>query len=112
MNSQFKQIAYAILAFAGLVITWYFNLEYFAIEGNTLTSFIADNKLNAASSSVWYDVLIAYLAGVLFIFLEAKRIGMRYWWVYLIASTTIAFAFGLPLFLLMRERHLQKLGQQ
>ena len=112
MNSQSKQIVYAILAFAGLAVTCYFNFQYFGIEGNTLKSFIADNKLNAASASVWYDVLIAYIAGVFFIYYESKRIGMRHWWVYLILSTTIAFAFGLPLFLFMRERHLQKQEQQ
>ena len=111
MNSQSKQIVYGILAIGGLVVTWYFNFQYLGIEGNTLKSFIADNKLNAASASVWYDVLIAYIAGVFFIYYESKRIGMRFWWVYLILSTTVAFAFGLPLFLLMRERHLHQQEQ-
>jgi len=111
MNSTTKQIIYAILAIVGLVVTWYFNFQYLGIEGNNIKSFIADNKLNAASSSVWYDVIIAYIASVFFFYFESKRIGMSFWWVYWILSTCLAIAFGLPLYLLMRERHLQKQAQ-
>jgi len=108
MNSTVKQIVYAILAILGIAVTWYFNLQYFAIEDTSLSSFIADNKLNPASTSVWYDVCIAYLAGIFFIYHESKRLKMPYWWMYAILSTCIAFAFGLPLYLLMRERHLSQ----
>lgn len=108
MNSTTKQLIYGVLAILGLVVTWYFNLQYFALDDTSLKSFIADNKLNPASSSVWYDVMIAYIASVFFFYFESKRIRMNFWWVYWILSTCLAIAFGLPLYLLMRERHLQK----
>lgn len=38
---------------------------------------------------------------------EARRLGMRHLWVYVLGTVLVAFAFTCPLFLLMRERHLQ-----
>ena len=111
MNSKTKQAVYAIFALLGLVITWYYNLQYLSVDGNNILTFISDNKLNAASTSVWYDVLIAAFAAIFLMYHEAKRIGMKFWWVYAVLSCTVAIAFGLPLFLLMRERHLHQQEQ-
>jgi len=108
MKSSSKQIIYGILAFLGLFVTWYYNHQYLSIDGNTLRTYMSDNKLNAASASVWYDVIIVYIASVFFFYFESKRIGVTFWWLYWILSTTVAIAFGLPLYLLMRERHLSK----
>ena len=38
-----------------------------------------------------------------------ERLGMR-WWVYLLATFLIAFAFACPLFLMMRERRLRAIA--
>jgi len=38
--------------------------------------------------------------------IEARRIGMKKVWVYLLLSGVTALAFTFPLFLAMRERHL------
>ena len=108
MNSNTKQIIFGLFAIAGILFTWYYNFQYLAIDGNDLSTFIADNKLNLASSSVWYDVLIVAFAAIFWMYHEAKRIGMKFWYLYAIVSLVIAIAFGLPFFLLMRERHLQK----
>lgn len=108
MSSKAKQMVYGIFAIAGLCITWYYNFQYLSIDGNNISTFISDNKLNLASSSVWYDVIIAAFAAIFWMYHEAKRIGMKFWWAYGIVSCTIAIAFGLPFFLLMRERHLHK----
>jgi hypothetical protein len=41
---------------------------------------------------------------------EARRLEMRNWWVDLLVTFVIAFAFSFPLFLLMRERKLPRGG--
>ncbi len=48
----------------------------------------------------------AFLAGALFVLLEGRRTGMRNAWVYVVLASVVAFAFGFPLFLWARERHL------
>lgn len=40
--------------------------------------------------------------------IEARRLRMRAWWAYVVATFMIAFACAFPLFLLMREAHLQR----
>ncbi len=57
-----------------------------------------------------YDLGIVAVAGVIFMFVEAKRIGMKRVWVLVVLSGITAMAFVFPLFLALRERHLEKSG--
>lgn len=89
---------------AGLVTAWVFN-GLAVIEGA--------NYLDAwfGSSVDWVlslDLLIVAVAGSAFMIMEAKRLGMRYVWLYILGSSFTAFAFTFPLFLAMRERALDK----
>ena len=92
------------ISVAGLITAWVFN-GLAVIEGA--------NHLDAwfGSSVDWVlslDLLIVALAGSAWMIFEAKRLGMRFVWVYILASGLTAFAFTLPLFLAMRERTLGK----
>lgn len=57
-----------------------------------------------------YDLGIVAVAGVIFMFVEAKRIGMKRVWILVVLSGITAMAFVFPLFLALRERHLEKSG--
>ncbi|MFM6968082.1 MAG: DUF2834 domain-containing protein [Microbacteriaceae bacterium] len=67
-------------------------------------------------SSAWFgtavdwvlsaDLSVVAIAAVVFMFAEAKRIGMKKVWVYVALSGVTAMAFTFPLFLAMRERRL------
>jgi uncharacterized membrane protein HdeD (DUF308 family) len=59
-----------------------------------------------AVTSLTIDLLIVAIAGSILVIVEARRLGMRHAWLYLVISGITAFAFGFPLFLAMRERHL------
>jgi hypothetical protein len=37
---------------------------------------------------------------------ESRRIGMKFWWLFVFGSFITAIAFAFPLFLAFRERHL------
>jgi hypothetical protein len=50
------------------------------------------------------DLLVAFLAGAIFMIAEGRRLGMRRSWVLVVLSVVLAFAFAFPLFLLLRER--------
>jgi putative Ca2+/H+ antiporter (TMEM165/GDT1 family) len=50
------------------------------------------------------DLAIAFVAFALWAAWEGRRIGMRTWWVPIPASLLVGLCFGLPLFLLLRER--------
>lgn len=110
-SSVSRQIIYGTLALAGLFATWFFNLQFIEFYGDfELDVFIADNYVNPASASITNDILVAALTFVFWLYVESKRLGMRFWWIYGILTFGIAIAFAFPLFLLMRERRLTLLG--
>jgi hypothetical protein len=99
-------IVYAILAFLGAVLPMYFNIEYMA-AGLSMSEFMVAAFANPASSSFAMDLLIGCTAFVAWMITEARKLGMRRWWVYIVLTFLIAFAFAFPFFLFMRERHLR-----
>ena len=63
---------------------------------------------NPAVSSLSIDLLIVAAAASIFIIIEGRRLGIRWYWVYVVASFVTAIAFTFPLFLAVRERHLAR----
>jgi len=96
---------YLGLAIAGLVGTWTLN----ALAIVQMRDFIGDwVGSGAAVSSLTVDLLIAAVAGCILIIVEARRLGMKRAWLYVVLSGLTAFAFTFPLFLAMRERALTR----
>ncbi|MBW3671142.1 MAG: DUF2834 domain-containing protein [Acidobacteria bacterium] len=107
-----REAVYTLLALAGLIAPWYFNIRY-AAQGGSLLDLGGAIRLafaNPVSSSLSVDVLIAFAVFIVWVLPEARRIGMRAGWIYPVLGFLIAFAFAFPLFLLMRERHLRLEG--
>ena len=102
---QFKQAMYALLAVAGLLATAHFNSQFVAQRGTfNVLDFIAAGFVNPAAASISCDITVAFLAFVVWLPGEARRSGVRNWWLYAVVGLIVAFAFALPLFLLARER--------
>ena len=96
-------IVYLVLAIAGLVGTWTFN----ALAIVQMRDFIGDWVNSGPSvSSLTVDLLVVAVAGGILIIVEAKRLGMKRAWLYVVLSGITAFAFTFPLFLAMRQRRL------
>jgi len=53
-------------------------------------------------------VIVSGVALWLFVAIEGRRIGMRRRWAPLLGLLTVGVSLGLPLFLYMRERHLDR----
>jgi uncharacterized protein DUF2834 len=60
------------------------------------------------STQLLLDLVIASLAFFAWAAFEGPRVGIRRWWVCIPATLLVGLCFGLPLFLLMRERALQR----
>lgn len=108
-----REIFYALAALAGLLLPWYFNLEFAQQTGTLLDlgTFIGQSLSTPASSSLTMDLTVAFVVFVVWSVIEGRRIGLRSWWVYPLLGTFVAFACAFPLFLLMRERRLRQLAQ-
>ena len=106
------QLVYLLLAGAGAILTWYYNLQFSMVtEGFfDLGEFISGGMANPAAASLTMDITIAAMTGFVWIIIEARRLKMRHSWLYILLGGTIAFAFAFPLFLFMRERKLSAPG--
>lgn len=104
-------IAYGLLAVLALVGTWGNNVQYLPLGflGANLR-FWQDTLANPASRSITADVLFLFVAVSIWMFLEARRLSMRGAWLYVILGVFIAISVTFPLFLLNRERALQRQG--
>ena len=103
-----KEYVYAVLAVAGLVLTWYHNLHFLADTGSLdIRDFIAACFVNHASASIAWDVSIAAATFLTWSYVEARRLQMTRWWLIPVLTFGVALAFAFPLFLLLRERKLR-----
>ncbi|MGE2718620.1 DUF2834 domain-containing protein [Mycolicibacterium celeriflavum] len=75
-----------------------------------LRVFWEDTKVNPASRSITVDIALFLLAAVIFMVYEARKHGIRFVWVYVIASFFIAISVTFPLFLLARELRIHRTG--
>lgn len=105
-ESSIRYWSFLALSAVGLVTAWVFNgLAVMNGEdyGVAWTGSAVDWVLTA-------DLSIVAIAAVIFMFAEARRVGMKRVWIYVLLSMVTAMAFTFPLFLAMRERALA--GQQ
>jgi len=109
-NLNLIQICYLLLAVTGLCVTWYFNLQAMAANPDfSLVAFISDNYVNPSSASIANDILVVCVVFFIWCYHESKRLGLKFWWLYIPLSLVVAIAVAFPVFLFMRERKLQSL---
>ena len=105
---------YLSLAVAGGVLPWLANLDYIHINGAStdLGLFVQLANANPAAQSLSRDLLVSASAITIWMVSEQRRLQIRgFTWV-MLSCVTIAFAFGAPLFLCLRERRLLELERQ
>ena len=112
MSSVVRQLIFGTLAATGAVATWYHNVKFMiATGGFSLSEFVSACYVNAASSSLTNDALIAAITFIFFSYFETRRLRMKNWWIYVVLTLSIAVAFAFPLFMIMRERAVARADQ-
>lgn len=102
--SVVRQTTYGVLAAVGAVGTVTNNLAH---RGSAL-GFLTDATATPAARSVAIDLAVLATACVVLVLVESRRLGIRRPWVYLVLCGVVAAAFAIPLFLLVRERALER----
>ena len=104
-----REMVYAILVALGALLPMYYNVQYLGAGGNLLVDFFTAPMQSAVTASLLFDLLIAFTAYNVLLFAEGRTLGARGFWLCVLVSWLVAFAAGLPLFLLLRERQ-KRLG--
>lgn len=103
-------VLFGLVAAAALVTTWSQNLAYF--EGGAgpaaFWKFIEATRANPASRSITMDLGFLLIAAVAFMAIEARRLGVRFVWLYVIFGWLVAISVTFPLFMIAREMSLAK----
>jgi hypothetical protein len=98
------------LAVLGICYTWYYNIQYFqTAEDPTLINFFKDAQANFAGKSFGADLTVVVLTFFAFYIPDAIKLKIKFWWVLIPLTFLIAIAFTFPLYLYLRENHLEKL---
>jgi Terpene cyclase DEP1 len=111
LGSSLRQIAYLSLAIGGLLSTQSANVSFVQASGGVfdVADFIRQAGVNDAARSLSFDLLFGATAVVVWMETERRRLQLRHGLWPILLSMGVAFAFGVPLFLLLRERHLRAL---
>jgi hypothetical protein len=93
------------LSVIGLITAWWFNGLAVMQAADYAVAWFA-HPVDWVLST---DLLLVAIAGVAFMIWEAKRLGMKRVWLYIVLSGVTAMACTFPFFLAMRERKLSAL---
>ncbi|BFH64807.1 hypothetical protein PAJ34TS1_53990 [Paenibacillus azoreducens] len=71
---------------------------------------VSQSAQTRMGSFAWLDVIVSVVVLTAFILYESKRIkmGLRLLWIPIIGTFTVGVSFGLPIFLFLRELHIEK----
>lgn len=106
-------VFYGLIASVALIATWSQNIAYFrgaadlagVLEG--FGQFVPDTRVNPASRSITLDIALLVLAASAFMIVEARRLGIRFVWAYILLGFLVAISVTFPLFMIARERHIR-----
>lgn len=94
---------YLIFAIMGTVIPWFFFARFFAAEGLDLGLFVQSLFANGAAGGFVADVLISIVVFLVWSYTDARKQGIRRWWLVLPATFLVGLSLSLPLYLYLRE---------
>ncbi|MDP2260804.1 MAG: DUF2834 domain-containing protein [Caulobacter sp.] len=109
---QYLCLFYGLVATIALIAISIESLGHFrsaeslAEIGAAAIRFLTDTQVNPATRIVTIDLLLLSLAAMTFMVLEARRLGIRFVWAYILLGFALAISVTFPLFMIARERHL------
>lgn len=99
---------YFILCILGTLLPYWQFLSWLAENGLVLNALVSEITESRMSSFAWLDVIISAVVLLGFILYEGRKIEMNRLWLPVVGTCTVGVSLGLPLFLLLREIHLEK----
>jgi hypothetical protein len=90
----------------GAVLPYSQFVPWFLQHGLDLSLFFQHLFANHIGGFFGFDVFVSTLVLWVFIFSEGARIGLRHLWLPVVASLVVGVSLGLPLFLYLRQLHL------
>ncbi|HCF29152.1 MAG TPA: hypothetical protein DEV81_18560 [Cyanobacteria bacterium UBA11049] len=106
------QATYLILCILGSVLQYSQFVPFLIEHGLDLKLFFEQLFANRISAFFGIDVIISSLILWAFVFWEGSRLKMKNLWIYIVSNLLGGVCLGLPLFLLVRQRHIEETGEK
>src|SRR5262249_39675463 len=110
--------AYAAIAVLAFVGTWTENVSYFTPGEGPITGFVlatgrfwTATLATPASISIAVDLALFFVAAAVLMVIEARRLAIRWVWLYILLGFLVAISVTFPLFLIARERRIAAIGE-
>jgi len=108
---QLLCVFYGLIALTALIMTWSQNLLYFTGPSPAgFGQYVLDLKASGSARSFTVDIGLFLLAATGLMVVEARKLGVRFVWLYVILGFAIAISVTFPLFLIAREIRLTRAG--
>jgi hypothetical protein len=99
---------YGILCVFGILLPYGVLIPWVIEHGLNIGLLITEASQTRIGLFAWLDVIVSALVVLGFIAIEGSRKGMKRLWIPALGTCTVGVSLGLPLFLLMREMHMEK----
>lgn len=99
--------AYMVLALVGLVVPYYFFGSFLMEYGLDWKEFVGLLFANPVSSFFAVDLIICGVVFLIFSNREVRRLQLRAWWPFVLATLMVGPSFAFPLFLFCRRNYLE-----
>ena len=97
---------YIVCCVLGLLLPYSQFIPWVADNGLSPLLLIGEIAESRISAFAWLDVIVSAVVLLTFASVESKRLGMKHLWATWLATLTVGVSLGLPLFLVLREYHL------
>jgi hypothetical protein len=102
------KILYLALCILGLVLPYGEFVPWLFQHGLNLPLLLRELFANRIGAFFGMDVMVSAVVLLVFTRIESARMGIRNRWLVLVAVLTVGVSLGLPLFLYLRERELER----
>ena len=102
------KILYLLAAILGAILPLSQLVPFLTTHGLDLKLFFTFLFSNGVSGFFGMDVIVSSFVLWIFVFSEGRRLGMRRLWVYIVCNLAVGVSLALPLFLLFRQRTLDR----
>lgn len=99
---------YLGLAILGTFLTVSQLIPFIQLNGPNIILMFQELFRNEATSFFGYDLLVTAFTVLVFILIDGRRVKLPNLWIPIISIFVVGIALGLPLYLYLREVHLEK----
>lgn len=99
---------YLILSIAGFVLPYYFLVTFLLENGFDLRLILDQLFANSISTFFAIDLILTAIVFLIYSFTETRRLKMKSWSLYMLATLLIGPSFAMPFFLYNRTGRLDR----